>query len=102
MRHSRQAVWLGAVGALALMTVLSAAMGFALPNLLPKQYTHYAAAMLFLYFGVILLKDAKDAADGVSDELAEVEEELINKKDEGEGDGGDAESGNAVNKSQSQ
>ena len=51
MRHSRQAVWLGAVGALALMTVLSAAMGFALPNLLPKQYTHYAAAMLFLYFG---------------------------------------------------
>ena len=47
------------MGALALMTVLSAAMGFALPNLLPKQYTHYAAAMLFLYFGVILLKDAK-------------------------------------------
>ena len=31
----------------------------------------------------------------MSDELAEVEEELIHKKDEGEGDGGDAESGNA-------
>ena len=80
------------------MTVLSAAMGFALPNLLPKQYTHYAAALLFLYFGVILLRDAKDAGDGVSDELAEVEEELIHKKDEGEGDGGDAESGNAGTK----
>ena len=34
----------------------------------------------------------------MSDELAEVEEELIHKKDEGEGDGGDAESGNAGTK----
>merc|ERR1712167_290683 len=40
MKFSRQAVWIGAVGALALMTVLSAAMGFALPNLLPRKYTH--------------------------------------------------------------
>jgi len=35
------------------MTVLSSLIGFALPNLLPKQYTHYAAAILFLYFGYV-------------------------------------------------
>jgi putative Ca2+/H+ antiporter (TMEM165/GDT1 family) len=30
-------VYLGAVGALALMTVLSVGMGYALPNLLPRE-----------------------------------------------------------------
>jgi putative Ca2+/H+ antiporter (TMEM165/GDT1 family) len=44
-------VFVGAFSALVVMTVLSALIGFALPNLLPKQYTHYAAAILFLYFG---------------------------------------------------
>ena len=39
----RLVVFAGAIGALALMTVLSAAIGFALPNLLPRLYTHYAA-----------------------------------------------------------
>ena len=39
-------VYIGAVSALAAMTVLSAAIGFALPNLLPRAYTHYAATVL--------------------------------------------------------
>lgn len=39
------------------MTILSAAMGFALPNLIPRAYTHYAACLLFLLFGLRLLKD---------------------------------------------
>jgi hypothetical protein len=46
-------VFAGAFSALVVMTVLSALIGFALPNLLPKQYTHYAAAILFLYFGCV-------------------------------------------------
>ena len=83
------AVYLGAVGALALMTVLSVMMGFALPALLPRQYTHYMSAALFLYFGAKMLSEAKDASDGVSDELQEVEEELATDK---KGDG-DAEAG---------
>jgi putative Ca2+/H+ antiporter (TMEM165/GDT1 family) len=84
MRQDRWTVYIGALGALALMTVLSAIMGFALPNLLPKQYTHFASALLFLYFGIRLLKDATEMEAGKhSDELEEVEEELVGKKDEG-------------------
>ena len=68
---------MGAIGALSVMTVLSAALGFALPNLLPRQYTHYASALLFLYFGLRLLKDASGMeGDGASEELAEVSHSL--------------------------
>ncbi len=52
-------VFLGAISALIVMTVLSSLIGFALPNLLPKQYTHYAAAILFLYFGCGSLSDCE-------------------------------------------
>ena len=33
------------VGALAVMHVLSSIMGFALPALLPRAYTHFASAV---------------------------------------------------------
>eukprot|EP00656_Telonema_subtile_P034753 TRINITY_DN38799_c0_g1_i1.p1 TRINITY_DN38799_c0_g1~~TRINITY_DN38799_c0_g1_i1.p1 ORF type:complete len:342 (+),score=90.18 TRINITY_DN38799_c0_g1_i1:141-1166(+) len=83
MRHPRMVVFLGAIAALALMTVLSAAMGYAAPMLLPHAVTHYLGALLFLYFGVQLLREAKEAEGGVSDELAETEEELAQRdKDE--------------------
>ena len=60
MRHGRLVVYCGAMGALAVMHILSVLMGFALPSLLPKQYTHAASIVLFLYFGFRLLKDAYD------------------------------------------
>jgi hypothetical protein len=43
MRHSRHVIFAGAISALALMTVLSAAFGYLLPTLLPKAYTHWAS-----------------------------------------------------------
>lgn len=46
-----------------------------------KVYTHFLSALLFFYFGCRLLKDAHEMGDGCSDELQEVEEELISKKD---------------------
>lgn len=45
MQHSRLLIFTGALSALAVMTILSAALGFALPNLLPREYTHYAGAV---------------------------------------------------------
>lgn len=77
MRHPRIIIFLGAVGALAVMTVLSSMLGYALPSVLPRKYTHYMSAMLFLYFGFKMLRDAMSMDGGSpSEELSEVEEEL--------------------------
>jgi len=36
---------------------------------------------MFVYFGLRLLKDSRELGEGPSDELQEVEEELIKKKE---------------------
>jgi len=84
MRQQRSAVFLGAVISLYVMTVLSSIMGLVLPKLVPVKYTHILGGILFLYFGIKLLYDAKGMeSNQVSDELEEVEEELLHpKKDE--------------------
>jgi len=87
MRHPQLVIFAGAISALSIMTVLSAAIGFALPNLLPRQYTHYAAMVLFIYFGLKLLKEGLDLVSkgeglGPSDELDEVEQSLKDKNED--------------------
>jgi putative Ca2+/H+ antiporter (TMEM165/GDT1 family) len=48
-------------------------MGYALPALIPRAYTHYAACALFLIFGVRLLKDVLEGGeDSNQEELEEV------------------------------
>merc|ERR1719199_2309758 len=77
MKHSRAVIFTGALSALAVMTVLSAAAGYALPNLLPRTYTTYASIILFLGFGIKMLKDGYELEGfNVSEELEEVENEL--------------------------
>mmetsp|Transcript_88981 Transcript_88981/g.251109 ORF Transcript_88981/g.251109 Transcript_88981/m.251109 type:complete len:228 (+) Transcript_88981:108-791(+) len=90
MRHDRRAVFLGSASALVAMTVLSVLMGVVLPALLPRQYTHWAAVGLFVYFGAKLLMEAvkmfRDGeGDGPSDELDEVEKELKDRTPTGKG-----------------
>lgn len=79
MKFPRLTVLAGALGALILMTVLSAVLGRAFPLLFDKKWTGAAASVLFLYFGVQLLRDwwrlrSKEVV--ANEELAEVEEEL--------------------------
>lgn len=79
MKSSRIVVWSGALTALAAMTVLSSAIGKAFPLLLDRKWTSMAAAALFAYFGIQLLRDwwrMRDEAGGENEELAEVEEQL--------------------------
>lgn len=81
MRHDRSSVLLGAVSALAVMTVLSAIIGLALPSLLPRQYTHWAATALFVYFGFCQVHEAwgmfrSGRGAGTSGELEDVEQSL--------------------------
>ena len=56
-RHSHRIVFSSVLAALALMTVLSVALG-RIVSLFPKEYTHYGAIALFLIFGFKLIYDA--------------------------------------------
>jgi len=99
MKHKRILVYSGAIGALAVMTVLSAVIGFALPNLLPKVYTHYAAVLLFIFFGFKLLQEAYEmhvSPTELNEELAEVEEQFA-KSDGKAGSSNGLEAGLASN-----
>jgi len=86
MKHDRLVIFAGSILALICMTILSSMMGMVLPSLLPRQYTHIIGGILFLYFGSRLLLDARAMkGDKYSDELEEVEHELLdtsNKKNE--------------------
>ena len=85
MRYARLTVFTGAIGALAIMTVLSAAMGYMVPSLIPVKYTQFAAFVLFAYFGVRMLKDAWGMETGDDDEepeeMKEAAEALNKKRD---------------------
>ncbi|BBN11325.1 Ca2+/H+ antiporter, TMEM165/GDT1 family [Marchantia polymorpha subsp. ruderalis] len=76
MRHPRGVVLAGALGALGLMTVLSALFGWAAPNLISRRLTQNAATVLFFFFGLRSLWQAFTTEDSMSSELAEVEAEL--------------------------
>lgn len=90
MKHDRASVFGGAFLALTVMTVLSTAMGLVLPKFMDKQYTHILSGILFLYFGVKLILDSRKMEDNkVSEELEEVEEELLHQQSKKE----DVESG---------
>jgi len=81
MRQERSAVFCGAILSLYVMTVLSSIMGLVLPSLIPVRYTHIIGGVLFLYFGIKLVLDSRGMeANRVSEELEEVEEELLHPK----------------------
>eukprot|EP01025_Chloroclados_australasicus_P017534 TRINITY_DN18957_c1_g1_i1.p1 TRINITY_DN18957_c1_g1~~TRINITY_DN18957_c1_g1_i1.p1 ORF type:complete len:281 (-),score=39.15 TRINITY_DN18957_c1_g1_i1:843-1685(-) len=77
MRNSRLTVFSGAISALAAMTILSAFLGWAAPNLIPRKLTHWAATGLFLFFGLRMLWEAyKTEGDAGESEFEQVEQEL--------------------------
>ncbi|KAI6902935.1 UPF0016-domain-containing protein [Hortaea werneckii] len=82
MRHDRLLVFTAALSALVAMTVLSAVLGHAVPTLLPKKFTTFGAAVLFLVFGARLLKEGLEmpSDSGVGEEMREVEAELEEKE----------------------
>ncbi|KAJ3414576.1 karyopherin beta [Chytridiales sp. JEL 0842] len=82
MTHSRLLIFSAAISALAFMTVLSAALGHIVPNLISKQYTQFAAGCLFLIFGLKMLYDGyKMTGKEGQEELDEVTQELLSKED---------------------
>lgn len=80
MRHSRLVIFAGAIAALAIMTVLSAALGFA-TTVIPRIYTHYLSIVLFIFFGVRMIKEAYYmASDEGMDEYEEVQKSITKKE----------------------
>ncbi|XP_022938546.1 GDT1-like protein 4 [Cucurbita moschata] len=75
MRHPRRLVLSGCLSALIVMTILSALVGWAAPNLISRKLTHHVTTLLFLGFGLWSLWDVFNNG-GESEELAEVEAKL--------------------------
>lgn len=76
-KHSSFWVWAGACVAMFSMTILSVSMGIALPTLLSREITAKIAAVMFIYFGVKLLKLAISGDEGgEEDELEEAAQEV--------------------------
>lgn len=77
MRHPRAVILAGSLAALYVMTVLSAAMGFVIPNLISPDTTHKIATFMYFFFGFRLAYIAyySDGAE-VTDEIEEVEKSL--------------------------
>ncbi|KAL1408697.1 GCR1-dependent translation factor 1 [Vanrija albida] len=76
-RHPRITVFAGAFASLVVMSVLSAALGRAILGFIPKVWTLWAAAALFVIFGVKMVQEALAMPSShLQDEMREVEEEL--------------------------
>ena len=58
MKYSKTVIFLGAFGALATMTVLSAVGGKVVFSFIPKFYTDIIVTLLFFYFGIKLIYEA--------------------------------------------
>lgn len=87
MKNSRSLVFISSASALLVMTTLSVGMGAA-ATIIPELYTHYASIVLFLCFGLKMLKESWDMKDNHVDESEfeevkrslEVEEDNVKSK----------------------
>ncbi|OZJ06708.1 hypothetical protein BZG36_00300 [Bifiguratus adelaidae] len=81
MKHSRFLIFSAAWSALAVMSILSAFLGHAVPNLVPRRYTIWLAALLFFVFGIKMMYEGYHmSGEEQKEEMAEVEEELLEKE----------------------
>jgi len=87
MRHSRLTVFLGAISALALMTVLSACLGWA-TQIIPRAVTYYVSTALFAIFGLKMLHegwhmtpgDTQESYKSADEEVQRKEQEMLNSR----------------------
>ncbi|GLT91768.1 hypothetical protein SLE2022_096410 [Rubroshorea leprosula] len=75
MRYPRRLVLSGCLAALIVMTILSAVVGWAAPNLISRKWTHHITTLLFFGFGLFSFWDGIKEG-GEAAELAEVEAKL--------------------------
>lgn len=88
MRQPRLIVFLGAFGALAVMSILSALLGVMFPTLLPKWLTTLLAALLFFGFGIRMFLEALKMTGNELGEEWEDAKRQVEEEDVIEGGGG--------------
>ncbi|URE18888.1 Uncharacterized protein family UPF0016 [Musa troglodytarum] len=76
MRHPRKLVLSGCLTALIVMTILSASLGWAAPNLVSRRWSHHLTTVLFFGFGLWSLWEGF-TEEGEAEELKEVEAKLV-------------------------
>lgn len=82
MRHPRLTVFVGAITALGLMTILSVVFGWA-ATIIPRAYTYYISTALFAIFGLKMLKEGYYmSANEAQEEFEEVQSDLRKREDE--------------------
>ncbi|THG98058.1 hypothetical protein EW145_g7489 [Phellinidium pouzarii] len=99
MRHPRVVVFAGAFGALAVMSVLSAALGHVMPTLIPKSWTQFSAAVLFFVFGAKMLHEGREMKGGsakIQEEMKEAEEEIEEDDAKADGMSGTVQNGHVI------
>jgi len=80
MRNNKLTVFLAAISALAVMTVLSALLGFVVTTFIPREYTYYACTAIMALFGLKMLWEAwRMKANEGEETQREVEEEIARK-----------------------
>ncbi len=85
MKHPRLTVYLGAILALGLMTLLSAVLGNIITQFIPKIYTFYASTFLFALFGLKMLHEGYHMAPGdAAEEYEEANQQLKETEEKNE------------------
>jgi len=80
MRHPRWTVFSAAISALIIMTLLSVFLGMA-TTIIPKTYTHYVSIVLFVIFGIKMLKEGYFMTEEESrEEYEEVQKSLSERE----------------------
>merc|ERR1719357_1544217 len=96
MRNNKLTVFLAAISALAVMTVLSALLGFVVTTFIPREYTYYTCTAIMFLFGLKMLWEAWRMDDNETEETQkEVELELAEMDGDVVQDGATAERGEA-------
>merc|ERR1712130_434268 len=95
MRNNKLTVFLAALSALFLMTVLSALLGWVVTTFMPREITYYTCTAIMFAFALKMLWEAWRMGEGEMEETQkEVEQELA-ELDDGQPQQGDSERGEA-------
>jgi putative Ca2+/H+ antiporter (TMEM165/GDT1 family) len=85
MKHPRAIIYIGAMLALGLMTLLSALLGNIVTIMIPRTYTYYLSSLLFAIFGIKMLREGLQMSkDENTDGEYEEAQQSLRKSEEDE------------------